>query len=129
MKLFILTIILLISSIIDIKTRNVYLINNLIILILALFNINNDLIDHLLALVIPSVLLVIYLLDNTLIGLGDIEFLYVSSFYLGYQGTIIELFIASIVGIIYIFITNKEEIPFIPFLSIGFILSELISYI
>lgn len=129
MKLFILTIILLISSIIDIKTRNVYLINNLIILILALFNINNDLIDHLLALVIPSVLLVIYLLDNTLIGLGDIEFLYVSSFYLGYKGTIIELFIASIVGIIYIFITNKEEIPFIPFLSIGFILSELISYI
>jgi len=129
MKLFILTIILLISSIIDIKTRNVYLINNLIILILALFNINNDLIDRLLALVIPSVLLVIYLLDNTLIGLGDIEFLYVSSFYLGYQGTIIELFIASIFGIIFIFITNREEIPFIPFLSIGFILSEIISYI
>jgi len=127
MKYFILVTILLISSYIDIKSKDVYLINNLIIFILGLLNINDNLISHLLGLIIPLILLIIYIFDSSLIGLGDIEFLVASSFYLGYKYAIYQIFIASLLGIVYILISKRKEIAFIPFLSIGFIIAEVIS--
>ena len=130
MEVFLLFIILVISSYLDYEKNIVYSPFNMAISLLALIhNIINDynsrdiLLGYLL---IPLILFLINYVKNNSIGDGDIEFLSSMGIYLGYQKQVIAFFIGILVVFIYSLINKKERYPLIPFLSFGFVITLVI---
>lgn len=128
MNILIITIFIL-SSYIDIKSNNVYSPLNMLILVLGLvkhITSNFNIINILMGIsVIPLVLLILNLIKRDSIGLGDIEYISALGFYYGYYIQTISLFISTILLLIYSLLNKKKRYPFIPFLSIGFMLTSL----
>lgn len=56
------------------------------------------------------------------IGAGDFLYLASISLYLTWRQSLLVIFLSSLLGILYIFLSRKkEEIPFLPFLSVSFL--------
>ena len=112
-------IILLIESIIDIKTYNVYLPFNILIILIGLTNIDHSITF---SLIYPLLLLLINLITKGM-GYGDIEIIFSLCFiYSFYELTCILLF-SSILNLMYSFFMKMKEYPFVPFLLFGTILT------
>lgn len=126
---------LIVISFIDIDTKTIP--NGLVIYLLAV-GVLNCITDNtspfyakligVLACGIP--LLIIALVSRGGMGDGDVKFAFASGLFLGWQNSLLALFIAFVTGaifsIIYMLITKrgrKSPIPFAPFLSVGMLLS------
>lgn len=115
----IIAILLLIVSIIDIKTKLIDSRLNILILIVGLFN-HLSLKELILCLLLPFTLFVLNKINKKeVIGYGDIELLFCLSFFLGYRLQVISFFIATIVLFIYSLFKKEDKIAFAPFISIG----------
>lgn len=120
-------VVLFFSSYIDIKQKYVYCFFNLIFFIFGLIRYSNT--DHPLLgfFVIPLTLVGINLIyQKEAIGYGDIEMIACAGFLLGYQKICMAFFIATFTNTIYSFFIQKKEYAFIPFLSIGIMISYLV---
>lgn len=123
MRIFIIVIICSILSYQDIKNKLIYSPLNCLLLLVGLATNNNSNINNILGiLLIPIILYLINYLYKQIIGEGDIEFISASGLILGFVNQNIMLFISCLIAYIYMFITKKESIPMIPFLSIGLII-------
>lgn len=130
MNILIILPILVLQSIKDIKNNliNGYL-NILLLLIGFIKNIliNENIKDYLLGLiVIPITLLILNYFKKDSIGDGDIEYLSAIGFYIGYINIVISLFISTVLLIIYSLYKKKRKYPFIPFITIGVIINQLL---
>lgn len=130
MEIFLLLVILLISSYIDIKENVVYSPFNMSISLLSFtFNVVNGYrkADIILGFtLIPLILMIINMFKNESIGDGDIEFISSMGIFIGYQKQVLAFFIGILLVFIYSTIHKKERYPLIPFLSFGFIITLLI---
>lgn len=75
-------------------------------------------------------LLIIALISRSGMGYGDVEFAFAAGLFLGWQHSLLALFIAfvtgAVFGLIYMLVTKKDgktPIPFAPFLSFGMLIS------
>ncbi|MFC4651817.1 prepilin peptidase [Lactococcus nasutitermitis] len=59
---------------------------------------------------------------NIKIGTGDFLWLFIASFSLTFIQLALLIQISSFLGILYILLKNYKELPFIPFLSIGYLI-------
>lgn len=130
MNLAIYTIISLIASIQDIKTREVSNIIHILIILIALPNITiNKAIGALIGL---TVFFIPNLIKKDGIGGADIKFMFASGLILGTEKIIIATITSMIVAIIYavfkksILKHDLKAIPLIPFLFIGCVSSYFI---
>ena len=130
MTLFIYTIISLIASIQDIKTREVSNIIHILIILIALPNITiNKVIGALIGL---TVFFIPNLVKKDGIGGADIKFMFASGLILGTEKIIIATITSMIVAIIYAVLKKSilkhdlKVIPLIPFLFIGCVSSYFI---
>ncbi|SCJ45142.1 Flp pilus assembly protein%2C protease CpaA [uncultured Clostridium sp.] len=130
MTLFIYTIISLIASIQDIKTREVSNIIHILIIFIALPNITiNKIIGALIGL---TVFFIPNLVKKDGIGGADIKFMFASGLILGTEKIIIATITSMIVAIIYAVLKKSilnhdlKVIPLIPFLFIGCVSSYFI---
>lgn len=127
--------ILIIIAVIDIDTLEIPDRFQILILVLALFNLSQSplsLIDHLIGFFIISVPFygIAYVTGG--IGGGDIKLIAIAGFLLGYRATLVAFFIASILGgimAVYLLVTKQKErkslIAFGPYLCIGIFLAYL----
>ena len=126
MVIFLLITILFISSFLDIKQEIVYSPFNICIVLLGFVkHISGfyDCLDIVLGYVfIPIILLILNVYKKDSIGYGDIEFISAMGIFLGYKKLVYAFFISVIFLFIYSRIVKKERYPFIPFLSIGFVI-------
>lgn len=130
MNLAIYTIISLIASIQDIKTREVSNIIHILIILIALPNITtNKVIGALIGL---TVFFIPNLIKKDGIGGADIKFMFASGLILGTEKIIIATITSMIVAIIYAVLKKSilkhdlKAIPLIPFLFIGCVSSYFI---
>jgi len=82
--------------------------------------------DFITALVVLSVMTLMYFLSKKGIGSGDVILICAASLALGPFSAVFSIFVASLLGIIYGIITRsnmKTKVPFGPFLSIGIYLA------
>ena len=127
MRLCIVVILCIILTTQDIKYRMIYSPLNCLLLIVGFATNNNSFAYSLLGVIlIPLILLIINKYYKEIIGDGDIEFISASGLILGFVNQNIMLFISCLIAFIYMFITKKESIPMIPFLSIGLIICLLL---
>ena len=126
MEVYLLIIILFISSFLDIKQEIVYSPFNICIVLLGFVkHISGfyDCLDIILGYIfIPIILLILNAYKKDSIGYGDIEFISAMGIFLGYKKLVYAFFISVIFLFIYSRIVKKERYPFIPFLSIGFVI-------
>jgi len=129
---------LIIITMIDLDTMEIYDRFIILILILSLLNIyfsKLPILDHLIGFfIISTPLFIIAYLTNG-IGGGDIKLIAVAGLLLGYKATLVAFFIASILGGIvamYLLITKQKErkslIAFGPYLCIGIYFAYLFGY-
>ena len=130
MGIILFSLIALIASIQDIRTREVSnIVHILIILISIPFLTFNKVIGSIIGFMI---LFIPNLFRENGIGGADIKFMFASGLILGIENTLIATIVSMIVAIIYVFIrksilkNNIASIPLIPFLSIGCLVSYLI---
>lgn len=126
-------ILLAIVSLCDIKTNKIPNEFVLIIFLLAIINLlsNNftlrKIIEHtLFTIAFVSSLIIIRKITHNGIGFGDIKLLSATTLYYGIINSYVALFIASLLGIIFIFLTkngnyhSRLKLPFAPFICIGY---------
>ena len=127
---FLLIIVMIISSYLDIKSYIVYTPLNITILLLAFFKhvfYKENLINIIFGLiVIPLILIILNYIKKDSIGDGDIEYLSALGFYFGYKMEVYAFFIGIFMIFIYSILIKKDKYPLIPFISIGFIAILLI---
>ena len=112
-------ILLTIASIIDIKTHNVYILLNALILLLNIHSFNLD--NYLGLFILPIILLILnHIYSYEAIGYGDIEIIAILGLILGYYRLIIIFFVSCFTLYIYSLINKKEGFPFIPFLTYAY---------
>ncbi len=131
-KGFFYVVILIFTSFYDLRTKTIPDIIHLLIFLIALIKV--DLAPSILGFIfVPLPFLIPALMKENSIGGGDIKFMAVSGFLLGFKrgvlASIIGLILAVIVSSIY-YKVNKidksESFPLAPFLSIGCFVSYLI---
>lgn len=122
---FSLIMILLVVSIIDSRTYSIYHCFFYPLLLLGILYqvIHHDSIMETIVSVgsIGILFSLFYLLYPQAIGMGDILFFCLLSIFLSFYQVYLCLFVASSLGYIYGKIKEQREIPFVPFLSIGFL--------
>lgn len=126
---------LFVGSVIDLQHKiipNVLTLTGVVLGIsFALFGIYIPIMDSLWGVVTGGgVLLLVSILSGGGMGMGDVKLLAMIGSFLGPMGSLISLFvgslIGSIVGLVYLKVTNQDRktvIPFGPFLSIGGLVS------
>ncbi|SHK19275.1 Type IV leader peptidase family protein [Clostridium cavendishii DSM 21758] len=131
---YLMTIILFYISVEDIKTKEVSnkaVIAMFIVAIPSIYFINRDIVLKVLIgfLVISLVLFGISKLTKGALGMGDVKVISALTLYLGFEGSMIIVFLASflvaIIGIFFLiksFSNKNKEIPFIPFILIAMII-------
>ncbi len=112
-------IVLIIASYEDIKRREVSNIYFYIMILLS--RIAKQKIDLCLIIYIIFLIIIKNIFDKN-IGYGDIKILIGIGFINGYEVSIISFILASIFSIVYMLISKKKKIAFIPFIVIGYIL-------
>ncbi len=121
-------IVLLFSSIYDIKYRKIKDIVNIIIIIMAVMKygiFNFCLYFYLLYAVLQTLFILILTLKFDFIGGGDIKFMFANSIFLGFGASVSGVIIGSVLMIIINF-GKKGEVPMIPYLSVGYLISYFI---
>ncbi|GEM_PF-5882646 len=119
-------ILLIISAIIDIRKRLVYTPLNILILTVSLLMMN-DILNGLLALIVPlSLALINRIKRKEVIGYGDIELLMCLSPFLGYRNMVLVYFLSTVILFIFSLIYKKESVPYVPFLVISIIFTNLV---
>ena len=124
-----LTMILIVITMIDIDTLEIYDRFQIMLFILALINLMISplpWIDHVIGFFIISIPFYIIALLTNGMGGGDIKLIAIAGFLLGYQATLVTFFISTLTGsiwAIYLLIIKKSgrktQLPFGPFLCIG----------
>lgn len=124
-----LTMILIVITMIDIDTLEIYDRFQIMLFILALINLMISplpWIDHVIGFFIISIPFYIIALLTNGMGGGDIKLIAIAGFLLGYQATLVTFFISTLTGsiwAIYLMIIKKSgrktQLPFGPFLCIG----------
>lgn len=134
---FILSMILLCISVIDIDTMVIYGRFILCCLICSIISLwfDQNFIDKMIGFFIASVPMLVLNLFKECFGGGDIKLIAVNGFLLGWKRTLIAMYIAFILGGIYAFcliirkkIKINQYIAFGPFLCIGIFVSWLYGY-
>lgn len=131
---FFIVMILLVIAVIDFKTMSIYLSTLLILFFLAIgYSCLNEVsIDEMVygSLGISSLMIIVNLFVPTSFGFGDIELMFISGMFLGWQKNIVAFCIAVITGGIYASYlmcnkktTKQKHIAFAPYLALGIILS------
>ena len=75
---------------------------------------------------IGMVLMVVSYFSKEKIGMGDALIVAVSGLYLGFVNTLILLWLSSSLTSIYGVIKKKQELPFIPFLTVAYVIMLMI---
>lgn len=127
---------LILSSIIDLKSGYVYSVINLTILLINLI-INHQFLIHkiLISIIFYLLMIMAYYISNKSFGYGDIETLVVLSINLSFINIIKLLFYSNLSALLYVliyYLLNKKmlkKIAFVPFISIGYIIILLKSHI
>lgn len=124
-----LTMILIVITMIDIDTLEIYDRFQIMLFLLALINLMISplpWIDHVIGFFIISIPFYIIALLTNGMGGGDIKLIAIAGFLLGYQATLVTFFISTLTGsiwAIYLMIIKKSgrktQLPFGPFLCIG----------
>ena len=125
LKFYLILIILVISSIEDLKYREVSNLASLFILIISLININ---IANIIALIIvPLPLIITNIYHKNSFGGADIKILGTLGLYTGaIKGLIILILAETFISIIRL-ITKKQSQPMIPYILISFIIINVIT--
>ncbi len=115
--------VLLLSSIIDIKKRYVY--NFTYIAIIALFAADTGFSEKLFIRIVSALIITIPILTLTLkndfIGGGDIKFIFCNTLMNGFSKSINGIILGCLLLTVYYYFINKNtKKPMLPFLSIGF---------
>ncbi len=121
-------IILLFSSIYDIKYRKNKEIVNVLIIFMTLMKygiFNSCLYFYLLYAVLQTIFILVLTLRFDFIGGGDIKFMFANSLFLGFERSVLGVFIGSGLLILVNF-GKKQEVPMIPYLSVGYFISYFI---
>lgn len=135
-----LSVILVILSFIDAKHKlipNKILLTGLIgIIIFRILMYNEGIMDYLIGSIIGGgIFLLVSIVSGEGMGGGDIKLMALIGLFIGRKLTLLTMFFAvilgAIVGVVLIFLkikTRKDAIPFVPFISIGCIISILYGY-
>lgn len=112
-------VILLISSVLDIKKR---VVSNKLCFIIALLSIMEQKpVDYILSAFIITIPLLILAIKTDCMGGGDIKFIFCNTLYVGLTRSIYATILACVLIIITRF-KYKKAIPMIPYLSVGYLL-------
>jgi len=120
--------ILLFSSIYDIKYKKIKDIVNIIIIIMAVIKygiFNSCLYFYLLYAVLQTLFILVLTLKLDFIGGGDIKFMFANSIFLSFEVSVLGVIIGLIL-MIFINFGKKGEVPMIPYLSVGYLISYFI---
>lgn len=126
---------LIIITVIDIDTLEIQDRFQILILILALYNLTispNPLIEHLIGFFIISVPFYLIAYATSGIGGGDIKLIALGGLLLGYKATLVAFFVSSLIGgiiALYLLVTKQKErkslIAFGPYLCFGIFIAYL----
>lgn len=117
-----------VSSVYDIKYRKIKDVINVAVIIMAVMKygiFNSHLYFYLLYAILQTVFILILTLRSDFIGGGDIKFMFANSLFLGFERAVLGVFIGSMFLILINF-RKKKEVPMIPYLSVGYLISHFI---
>lgn len=121
-KFYLILITLIIASFYDIKYREVSNLASLFIFLISLYKLQLINLLAIIVLPLPLIFTNIKMKDN--FGGADIKILASLGLYMGIKKGMIMLLIALFIEIIIKKITKKESMPFIPYILIGYILTN-----
>lgn len=117
-KYCLLTALLIVIGIIDLKTQDIYdstikfgIVLGIIFIGIEYYNGGNSPIDYIIGAIAPAAILAIFAYFNTM-GWGDVELVFMIGLFLGFKLSIVELFVSIVLGgicAIFIMIFQKRE--------------------
>ncbi len=136
LKYLILISLLIVISLIDIDTMNIYFKTTVFgvlcgVIILAIEGINSgygvyNYLYYFLGGIIPAIIITLIILITRGMGWGDVEIFFICGLFLGVKLSIVMMFLSFVIGaIISLFLlctkrkTRKDPIPFGPFIALG----------
>lgn len=108
-------------------SKNIINIGCIIILILRII-VYDDMFKYIAdGIIVFAVMFIIYKLTKDKIGFADVKLIAVSAVSLGLLNTFCSVFYASCIGVILNIKRRKRKIPFIPYLTIGIIITYIVN--
>lgn len=122
---YLIVMIVLVMSIIDFQTKCVYhcfLISLFILGIIYQIKIDRSLVDVFISMMsVSSLLAITRLVSKQSVGMGDVLYYVIIGMFLSFIQCYISFWIATSLGYLYGTTKKQKEIPFVPFISIGFL--------